>query len=158
MCLESVRTLQGVLPSPGRVFNVVSRILCSSSGGQNLRPAFPFGGSSRKVGAFCLCAKGQRLEPLARKSNTSERHPRLTKEKINIIFCIAKPAWSSPNLNEMQEQSSRLGTTGTAPQGSLTLPSARSDCFLPATIDIVTEVKARYDESCSRLILTSVTM
>ena len=110
-------------------------------GRQDLRPAFPFGGSSQKVGAFCLCAKGQRL----------------AKEKINIIFSFAKPAWSSPNLNEMQEQSSRLGTTGAAPQGSLTLPSVRSDCFLPATIDIVTEVKARYDESCSRLILTSAT-
>jgi hypothetical protein len=74
-------------------------------GRQDLGPAFPFGGSSQKVGAFCLCARGQRLEPPARKSNTSVRHPRLTKEKINIIFCFAKPAWSSPNVNEMQELS-----------------------------------------------------
>jgi len=31
-CLASMRTLQCVLPSPGLVFSVVSRILCSSSG------------------------------------------------------------------------------------------------------------------------------
>jgi hypothetical protein len=32
MCRASVRTLQCVLPSPGRVFSVISRIFCSNSG------------------------------------------------------------------------------------------------------------------------------
>ena len=40
-CLASIRTLQCVLPSPGRVFNVVSRIFCSSSGVNTLGPALP---------------------------------------------------------------------------------------------------------------------
>jgi hypothetical protein len=52
MCLESVRTLQGVLPSPGRVFDVVSRTLCSSSGIKTLAQRFRLGALAKRLGPF----------------------------------------------------------------------------------------------------------